>query len=160
MAGQGCFTDKQDAAAYLPSVEQQPVEVYALSKDTQHNGIGLIDRRCVKGGEINPGGVFGIMPHRLADGRYRYVLAFGYARPGMPRDITRQRDFQSELFSYLFQLVVHKMRAVLVLRAAVRAVLLDDGQRYGLSPVSYLSMISCMGFSHLMNSCWPVFLRR
>lgn len=129
MAGQSCFADKQYAAAYLSSVEQQSVEVSSLSKDTQHNGIGLIDRRCVKGGEINPGGAFGIMPHRLADGRYRYVLAFGYARPGMASDIARQRDFQAELFTYLFQLVVHKMRAVFVLCATVHAVFLDDGQQ-------------------------------
>ena len=47
----------------------------------------------------------------------------------MARDITRQRNFQAEPFSYLFQFIVYKMCAVLVLCAAIRAVLLDNGQQ-------------------------------
>lgn len=38
-----CF-QTNNALRHIRFVEQQSVEVSALSKDTQHNGIGIIDR--------------------------------------------------------------------------------------------------------------------
>ena len=47
----------------------------------------------------------------------------------MAGDITRQRNFQTEPLSYLFQFVVYEMCAASVLCATVRAVLLNNGQQ-------------------------------
>lgn len=73
------------------------------------------------------------MPHRLADGGNRYVLAFGYAGPCVSGNIARQRNGQSQLLSQFFQFVIDQVGGILVLPPFVRVRVLDDQLMQALS---------------------------
>ena len=55
----------------------------------QDKAVGLVYNRCVQRGQIDARGVFRVMPHRLANGRERDVLAPGDGSPCIDRKSTR-----------------------------------------------------------------------
>lgn len=63
---------------------------------------------------------------------------------------------EDRFFSFL-------LTSVCALRYCFRASVVEDnmmGNKYSVGLAGYWSKMSCMHFSHLMESIWPVFLRR
>ena len=81
--------------------------------------VRLVYGRGVQRSEIDPRGLFRIVPHCFADGRKRNVPAFGDGGPPVTGDVVRQGYVQSQSHTQLFQFVIYQMRRILVLPAGV-----------------------------------------